>query len=367
MTEAADWALTDEEDKMRDRNSLWVIGLLVTGLILYGHLSYAGDYDIAVSINGTTVTAPNCGADITKCVEIAGPYGSITVTPITTGAGRLAFARVEVPEAPYNEALADTVRLVNTRITNTGTTTLTNIPIVFEHRHTPGPATRQYYKYNAYGTFGPAANNKIRVKGWFKWPSATGTWSPIQEKPYTVTCTAGVCLTNFNINNYPPAFYPPNPSNVDRTLKIEFWLDLQPGSYVDLGTGVKMYHSASPDDLGNGSDCPECTKKSDLSVFCSTTYSTAKMFGCPSCVTEDGQVAADAKVKLFASTNWDNLLQDMARGEGEHLTSLAALLKVPANRQLEFFELAQEKYRTPTGVETPEQVVISLHNMWSSH
>lgn len=352
---------------MSERNGLWVIGLLVTGLILYGHLAYAGDYDIAVTINGTNVTTPNCGTDITKCVEIAGTYGNIAITPITTGAGRLAFSRVEVPEAPYSETTADTVRLMNARITNTGATTLTNIPIVFEHRHTAGPATRQYYKYNAYGTFGPAANNKIRVKGWFKSPSATGTWSPIQEKAYTVTCGAGGCLTNFNINNYPPAFYPPNPSTLDRTLKIEFWLDLQPGSYVDLGTGVKVYNSASPDDPGNGSDCPECTKKSDLSVFCSTTYSTAKMFGCPSCVTEDGQVTADAKLKLFASTNWNNLVQDMARGEGEHLASLAALLKIPANQQSEFFALAQETYLTSTGGEAPEQVVASLHEMWSSH
>ena len=356
---------------MNEGKGLWVIGLLVAGLILYGHLAYAGVYDIAVTINGTAVTTPNCGADITKCVAIAGTYvngsSTVTVAPITTGAGRLAFARVEVPESPYLESSSDTVRLVNARITNTGTTTLTNIPVVFEHRHTPAPSTRVYYKYTAYGTFSPAANNKIRVNSWFETPSGSGTWSQSTEKSYTVTCNAGGCLTNFNINNYPPAFYPPNPAAADRTLKIQFWLDLQPGSYVDLGSGVKMYNSATPDDPGNGSDCPECTKKSDLSVLCSTTYSTAKMFGCPSCVTEDGQVAADAKVKLFASTNWDNLVQDMARGEGEHLTSLATLLKIPANRQSEFFEFAQDKYQASTGIEVPEQVVASLHETWNSH
>ena len=351
---------------MSERKGLWAIGLLVTGLIFYGHLAYAGVYDIVVTINGTTVTMPNCGTDITKCVQFTGPYGNISVVPITIGTGQQAFARVEVPESPYNEALADTVRLVNARITNTGTTTLTDIPIVFEHRHTKGPIDRKHYKYNAYGTFGPAQGNKIRVKGWYKAPSDTGTWSQIAEKSYLVTCDASGCLTNFNINNYPPDFYPLAATG-DRTLKIEFWLDLLPGSYVDLGTGVKLYDSGSPDDPGGGSDCPECTKKSDLSMLCSTTYSTAKMFGCPSCVTEDGQVAEDAKVKLFASTNWDNLVQDMARGQGEHLTSLTALLKIPANRQSEFFELAQEKYRTSTGGEAPEQVVASLHQTWSSH
>lgn len=352
---------------MSDRKGVGGIGVVVMGLLLYGHSAYAAPYDIVVSINGTTVTAPNCGADITKCVQIAGTYGAITIAPITTGAGRLAFARVEVPESPYSELTADTIRLVNSRITNTGSTALTNIPIVFEHRHTAGPSTRKYYKYNAYGTFGPAANNKIRVNSWFETPSGSGTWNQSTEKSFQVTCSAGGCLTNFNINNYPPSFYPPNPGAADRTLKVQFWLDLQPGSYVDLGTGVKMFNSDTPDDADGGSDCPECTKKSDLSLLCSTTYSTAKMFGCPSCVTEDGQIAADAKVKLFASTNWHNLVQDMARGDGEHLASLATLLKIPANRQSEFFEFAREKHRTFAWNETAEQVVASLYETWSSH
>jgi hypothetical protein len=73
-----------------------------------------------------------------------------------------------------------------------------------------------------------------------------------------------------------------------------------------------------------------------------------------------------AKVTLFAKSNWHTLLEDFARGKGEHLASLATLLKIPANRQSEFFELAQEKYLASSGVEAPEQVVASLHKTWMS-
>jgi hypothetical protein len=155
------------------------------------------------------------------------------------------------------------------------------------------------------------------------------------------------------------------PGTTNRILQADFMVTLlQNGSTFSTGTGVKM---AAPEQPEGGNVCPECTPKAQLNAFCMTTYSTAKAFGCPSCVTEDGQVAEHAKVKLFASTNWDNLSEDMARGEGEHLASLAALLKIPANRQPDFFELAQEKYRKSTGVEAPEQVVASLHETWSSH
>jgi hypothetical protein len=88
------------------------------------------------------------------------------------------------------------------------------------------------------------------------------------------------------------------------------------------------------------------------------------MFGCPSCVTEDGQVAQDAKVRLFASVNKENLAFDMARGEGEHLESLAALLHVPAEQHQSFFSHAQEEYRIlgAPGEAAVERIVASLQS-----
>ena len=42
------------------------------------------------------------------------------------------------------------------------------------------------------------------------------------------------------------------------------------------------------------------------------------------------------KARLFTAVAFENLEQDIARGNGEYLTSLAVLLKVPAGKQDEF-------------------------------
>ena len=39
--------------------------------------------------------------------------------------------------------------------------------------------------------------------------------------------------------------------------------------------------------------------------------------------TNDGQVWASEKVNVFTALNFDNLSQEMAQGQGEHLTSLS--------------------------------------------
>ena len=54
---------------------------------------------------------------------------------------------------------------------------------------------------------------------------------------------------------------------------------------------------------------------------------------------------ADQKTEYFVAATFDNLAGDMARGQGEHLSALAVLLGVPADRQAEFFALVQERYR----------------------
>ena len=58
----------------------------------------------------------------------------------------------------------------------------------------------------------------------------------------------------------------------------------------------------------------------------------------------DGLVKNDQKVFVFASVNLDNLSQEMAQGRGEHLSALANLIGVPADRQASFAAMTQEKY-----------------------
>ncbi len=50
------------------------------------------------------------------------------------------------------------------------------------------------------------------------------------------------------------------------------------------------------------------------------------------------------KLHLFAQYNLENLQQDVARGDGEYLSSLEALLDVPSERHDEFARFVQSRY-----------------------
>ncbi len=69
---------------------------------------------------------------------------------------------------------------------------------------------------------------------------------------------------------------------------------------------------------------------------------TSNLFGCKN----NGKVWAEQKVNMFAEINFENLSQEMAQGNGEHLASLATLMGVPAEHHAEFFAMAQERYTT---------------------
>lgn len=298
---------------------------------------------------------PSCNTPTTApfCVNLGGTYGVLQINPTYVGTGMGAYARVDVPLA---QATYDSLEIVNTRITNNDMANAKTFSIKFERDDMAAP-TNLYMWYNTYpiGNFGPANGNSITVTPFYK--LSTGTYQIAgAAQTYTVAGCPDICNTVIPANKKTGKQF--NPGSGVRWVKIQLDITLMPGSFVDLNSGVKIMTSGNPPDLDT---------IGTVSNFCMTTQSTAKAFGCPSCVTGDGQVAKHAKVKLFASTNWENLSQDMARGEGEHLASLAALLNVPDQQQPAFFKLAQGMYRTSTGFETPEQVVASLHETWSSH
>jgi hypothetical protein len=60
--------------------------------------------------------------------------------------------------------------------------------------------------------------------------------------------------------------------------------------------------------------------------------------------TNNGMIVKHEAVKVFVTQNVGHVSQDMARGQGEHLTSLATLMGIPPDRQAEFFALAQELF-----------------------
>jgi Protein of unknown function (DUF3015) len=80
--------------------------------------------------------------------------------------------------------------------------------------------------------------------------------------------------------------------------------------------------------------------------------------------TNDGQVWASEKTNVFAAINFDNLAQDMAQGQGEHLSSLATLMGIPAEQQPAFFAMTQERYVffTQAGESSPAAMVKALND-----
>jgi hypothetical protein len=83
-------------------------------------------------------------------------------------------------------------------------------------------------------------------------------------------------------------------------------------------------------------------------IFMATTnvtgsYSFAISSGTSGC-SHDGRIWDSERASLFIGINYANLTEDMARGGGEHLASLATLMHVPLEHQPEFFAMAQERY-----------------------
>ena len=111
-----------------------------------------------------------------------------------------------------------------------------------------------------------------------------------------------------------------------------------------------------------------------VQVLMATTNGTfgAQTFGISSGTsgcTNDGTIVMKEKVNVFASVNFDNLSQEMAQGQGEHLASMATLMGVPETHHAEFFEMTQEKYTTllNNGETTPKAVVKALHDSMVTH
>jgi hypothetical protein len=58
----------------------------------------------------------------------------------------------------------------------------------------------------------------------------------------------------------------------------------------------------------------------------------------------------------------ENVLQELARGGGEYVASLATMMAIPADRQAGFFAAAQTRYAalTRSGAPTPEALLEAL-------
>jgi hypothetical protein len=134
----------------------------------------------------------------------------------------------------------------------------------------------------------------------------------------------------------------------------------------DNGPGCGLGKLAWADYKEQKSIGPQVLMATTNGTFGSNTFGISS--GTSGC-TNDGTVFAEQKVNLFAEMNFENLSQEMAQGRGEHLTSLAVLMGIPAEHQAEFFALTQERYTTlvQAGETSPVAMIKALNEAMTGH
>jgi hypothetical protein len=81
--------------------------------------------------------------------------------------------------------------------------------------------------------------------------------------------------------------------------------------------------------------------------------------------TNDGTIFASEKVNVFAAINFDKISQEMAQGEGEHLSAFAILMDIPIDQHPLFFTKAQENYTRllQSGGPSPNALIQIFHEI----
>jgi hypothetical protein len=134
----------------------------------------------------------------------------------------------------------------------------------------------------------------------------------------------------------------------------------------DTGPGCGLGKLAWGDYKGQKEIAPQVLMATTNGTFGSTTFGIST--GTSGC-TNDGKVMADSKTIMFAELNFDNLSQEMAQGQGEHLASLATLMGVPTEDQGTFFAMTQERYTSlvKAGEASPVAMVKALNEAVAGH
>jgi hypothetical protein len=103
---------------------------------------------------------------------------------------------------------------------------------------------------------------------------------------------------------------------------------------------------------------PQVLAASTNGTFINTFGMTSGTSGC----SQDGIVSREHEAEVYAQATIENLSQEMAQGQGEHLASLATLMGVPAELHAAFFELTQQHYVTlfPTAQNDAAQMLTAL-------
>lgn len=132
--------------------------------------------------------------------------------------------------------------------------------------------------------------------------------------------------------------------NRELQLDVEI-VHLDNGATMDLSLGgggwIKLRNQPSADNPNPPVVCKGGWKQN---WFFTTTCGTTHSLGYPGNVVFQQRATPVAQAHHFAKAEWESLAQDIARGKGEHLSSLAFLLEIPERRQAAFFALAQGEF-----------------------
>ena len=134
----------------------------------------------------------------------------------------------------------------------------------------------------------------------------------------------------------------------------------------DTGPGCGLGKLAWSDYQGQKQIAPQVLMATTNGTFGSQTFGISS--GTSGC-TNDGTILNAEKVNVFAAINFENLSQEMAQGQGEHLASLASLMGIPPEYHKEFFVMVQARYASliQSGETSPSAVIKALSDSMVSH
>ena len=134
----------------------------------------------------------------------------------------------------------------------------------------------------------------------------------------------------------------------------------------DTGPGCGLGKLAWGDYKNQKNIAPQVLMATTNGTFGSQTFGIS--FGTSGC-TNDGKVMSEHKTTMFAQLNFENLSQEMAQGQGEHLASLATLMGVSTEHQAAFFAMTQERYTSlvKTGEASPVAMVKAINDAIATH
>jgi hypothetical protein len=103
---------------------------------------------------------------------------------------------------------------------------------------------------------------------------------------------------------------------------------------IGCGLGTKLWE-------GEKGLAPKVLGATTNGTFGNQTFGiTTGTLGCSS----EGVITADARLRMFAGANLDNLARDMAHGQGETLDAFATLMNVSESDKPAFFRFARAHF-----------------------